>query len=190
MFEKGTETGSEAYSSYQVDESFVKYYRVSNIDGDCSTYVDKQNYRLIFTSPENVIVTFDGSVGKLGIGLEGAFSSGLQKIYDPTNQIANSIIWQIFSDERIKMTINKYATGSVLKHASRAIDYLEIPYQKEVYASFQDVISPMYDMIIKNKRQNNELVSLRDFLLPLLMNGQVRINEHVNVGIVFSSYPK
>ena len=42
-------------------------------------------------------------------------------------------------------------------------------FNKETYATL--------DMLSKIKKENQELVSLRDFLLPLLMNGQVGFKE-------------
>ena len=37
--------------------------------------------------------------------------------------------------------------------------------------------NPIYKQIINNSFQNQELASLRDWLLPMLMNGQVRVGE-------------
>jgi hypothetical protein len=36
-------------------------------------------------------------------------------------------------------------------------------------------IEPMYKQIVANHQQNKKLTTLRDFLLPLLMNGQVTV---------------
>ncbi len=35
------------------------------------------------------------------------------------------------------------------------------------------ILNPVHDKIRKNEKENQELISLRDFLLPLLINGQV-----------------
>jgi type I restriction enzyme S subunit len=37
-------------------------------------------------------------------------------------------------------------------------------------------IDPLLELIVKNKEQNQHLSNLRDWLLPMLMNGQVMIN--------------
>ena len=44
---------------------------------------------------------------------------------------------------------------------------------EEVLKSFDNYVQAFYKQIEKNKIENQELTSLRDFLLPLLMNGQV-----------------
>ena len=176
-FEKGTEVGSASYYDKKENDSFVYFYRVADIDGNCSTYVDKLQNTLVFTKPENIVVTFDGSVGKIGFGLDGAISGGLQKIYDPDYNINNAMVWQIFNDDYIQKTIHKYSTGSILLHASSSIEHLVIPYDEKMFKIFQDKIAPFYSRILVNKKQNAELSALRDFLLPLLMNGQVKVGE-------------
>ena len=37
-------------------------------------------------------------------------------------------------------------------------------------------ISPILDLVVKNSKQNQKLSELRDWLLPMLMNGQVKMN--------------
>ena len=44
----------------------------------------------------------------------------------------------------------------------------------KVIDSFEQKVTPLFTTIIKNKQESIELSKLRDFLLPLLMNGQVR----------------
>ena len=39
----------------------------------------------------------------------------------------------------------------------------------------------IYKNILNNSKENEELISLRDFLLPLLMNGQVGFKENINI---------
>jgi len=176
-FSKGTEVGAKAYFETKKNKNFVKFYRVGDIDGVCNTFVDMTDSNLVFVEPYDVIVTFDGSVGKIGIGLDGAISSGLQKIYDPIGKIDNSVIWLIFLDKRIQKTIQQYATGSVLLHASRSIDYLTILYNEKIYFKFQKIVSPIFEQIIKNRQESTHLAHLRDWLLPMLMNGQVSVKD-------------
>ena len=69
----------------------------------------------------------------------------------------------------------KFFQGTSLKHLQK--DSLKnfaiyIPTENEV-AEFNNFICPLFDLISKNFRENNLLERLRDFLLPLLMNGQV-----------------
>ena len=45
----------------------------------------------------------------------------------------------------------------------------------EVISEFCKVVTPMFERIESAQRENHELTQLRDWLLPLLMNGQVRV---------------
>ena len=74
-FEKGVEPGSSEYIDYPINENFIKFFRVGDIDGESIVYVDSTNKKYVIAQEMDVIVTFDGSVGKLGFGLNGAFSS-------------------------------------------------------------------------------------------------------------------
>ena len=42
---------------------------------------------------------------------------------------------------------------------------------------FNTVISPLYDIINRNRKENRELEKLRDTLLPKLMSGEIRVND-------------
>lgn len=174
-FEKGTEPGADAYSDVNNDEYDVPFYRVGNIDGETDTYIDSSKFNTKTAKPSDVIVTFDGSVGKMGLGLSGAISGGLRHIYDKTGKISDAAVYAIFGNEYITKTIERYATGSVILHASSSIPYLAIPYDEQTFAVFQEIVEPMFAKIIANRQQSQKLAHLRDWLLPMLMNGQVKV---------------
>ncbi len=174
-FKKGVEPGSSEYLNSPINEYCIKFFRVGDIEGESSVYIDSRSKKYSFVHEKDVIVTFDGSVGKVGVGLNGAISGGLRKVYDKSGKFDNSLVYIIFKDERIIATIHKYATGSILLHAGGSIDHLKIVFNEEMYLQFQKIIQPIYNQIIKNKKENQKLAELRDFLLPMLMNGQVVI---------------
>ena len=174
-FEKGIEPGSKEYSEKKLNTNYIKFFRVSNINGHSETYIDSSRKKYNYAKEGDVIVTFDGSVGKVGYGINGSYSSGLRKIYSPTDELKNSLIYLIFRDERIIKTIHKYSTGSIILHASKSIEHLSIPYNKKVYNNFQNIINPFYESMVINIRQNQNLNQIRDWLLPMLMNGQVTV---------------
>ena len=55
--------------------------------------------------------------------------------------------------------------------------YIPIP-PMELVTTLDNKLKPILEKIISNKKQNQELASLRDWLLPMLMNGQVRVGEN------------
>lgn len=48
---------------------------------------------------------------------------------------------------------------------------------EDLVKSFNKVVRPIFENIASNMQQNQELVNLRNWLLPMLMNGQVTVGE-------------
>lgn len=79
--------------------------------------------------------------------------------------------------KRLEGTSATKTGGSILQNVSQ--DTLKslfvlIP-DKEVLRQFNTVISPILEKIHSNINENNELTKLREWLLPMLMNGQARV---------------
>ena len=47
----------------------------------------------------------------------------------------------------------------------------------EIMERYNHIVNPMFDKILNLEKQNLELKRQRDWLLPLLMNGQVTIKD-------------
>lgn len=82
--------------------------------------------------------------------------------------------------ESIKPELNlKLFQGTGLKHLQKPLlrdKPIYIPTESEI-KSFNDAVQPWMTMISENVRQNQELTRLRDWLLPMLMNGQATISD-------------
>lgn len=73
----------------------------------------------------------------------------------------------------------KFFQGTGLKHLQKDLlkkfaIYIPTNQEREHFNKF---VCPLFDTISKNQRENYLLENLRDFLLPLLMNGQVTFTE-------------
>ncbi|MCO6354857.1 restriction endonuclease subunit S [Pseudoalteromonas shioyasakiensis] len=93
----------------------------------------------------------------------------------PNNEIKSELIYfQILQEiERFKMQ----ATGSIIKGITK--DDLTkskclIPNEKLIL-QFHKLVKPMFDKQRKNREETLKLIELRDWLLPMLMNGQVSV---------------
>jgi type I restriction enzyme, S subunit len=64
--------------------------------------------------------------------------------------------------------------GSIDKDTLHGLQFPKPPI--ELQKKFQSVVGNYDKLILVRSRENHELTHLRDFLLPLLMNGQVTIN--------------
>ena len=73
----------------------------------------------------------------------------------------------------------KFFQGTGLKHLQKPLlkdRPIYVPEKMELEA-FNRQVMPMLDIISENTRENQQLTSLRDWLLPMLMNGQATIND-------------
>jgi len=52
---------------------------------------------------------------------------------------------------------------------------LSIP-PTEILSEFEQICSPLFTLMTEHTQENQELTTLRDWLLPMLMNGQVRVS--------------
>jgi type I restriction enzyme S subunit len=174
-FERGVEVGKDKYSSTKQD-GYVKFYRVSDMNSTCENYVDARLLDNKLACPEDICVSFDGTVGKVDFGLTGGYSSGIRKISDNQNEMNNAVIYSIFISDYAQFVINKFATGSNILHSSESINNLFIPYDREVFLQLQKIITPAFDRMLKIRKEKEKLIRVRDWILPLLMNGQVTVD--------------
>ncbi|MCU6729985.1 Type I restriction modification DNA specificity domain [uncultured Coprococcus sp.] len=73
----------------------------------------------------------------------------------------------------------KFFQGTGLKHLQKPLlknRPIYVPEKMELEA-FNRQVMPMFDIISENTRENQQLTSLRDWLLPMLMNGQATISD-------------
>ena len=68
-------------------------------------------------------------------------------------------------------------TGAQQPHINKATidDTLLVKPSKGVIDAYREVADPLFKRILVAANENRELTQLRDWLLPLLMNGQVRV---------------
>lgn len=73
----------------------------------------------------------------------------------------------------------KFFQGTGLKHLQKPLlkdRPIYVPEKMEL-ETFNRQVMPMFDIISENTRENQQLTSLRDWLLPMLMNGQATISD-------------
>jgi len=132
----------------------------------------------------DVVIALTGAtVGKYGIVTHskkpilinqrvGLFKLG-EKPLNKLPYLINSL-----NQEYFRKTVFVLASGAAQPNISTdQID--EIPLvipQKVILDNFNKICSPFYEKILKNQIENQKLTELRDWLLPMLMNGQVQVS--------------
>ena len=93
------------------------------------------------------------------------------------SEMSDYLYLMLFS---IKLELDqKFFQGTGLKHLQKPLlkdRPIYVPEKMELEA-FNRQVMPMLDIISENTRENQQLTSLRDWLLPMLMNGQATIND-------------
>lgn len=92
------------------------------------------------------------------------------------NNLLNLLFWFLKNQEG---RISDISAGTVLKNVSQDIlkrGYIVIP-DETILGKFNDFNRNIFSEICSIVKQNHQLTQLRDFLLPMLMNGQVSVVE-------------
>ena len=176
MFDKGFEPGSRNYLENKEADS-IRFIRVGDmLDLKASTYIKKEPGQ-ITCGKKDLLVSFDGTIGRVSFGLEGAYSSGIRKVYS-LNPVYNSLglKYLLFTSREIQDVIKSHSSGTVIAHAGSSIDYLTFRFpKKNRLQEFNQITDPMFFKITKNLDQIETLEKLRNNLLPKLISGEVRV---------------
>ena len=178
VFEQGIEPGSKYYSETK-KEGYIPFYRVRDLDkqSGVDVYIPEKIANGKICKENDVLLSLDATVGRVKIGCNGAFSSGIRKVYSKDGFIKNSFIYFWLKTPYVQNTILEYASGTTILHASHSIKYLKFPFNKEVIEKIQSKVEPMFEKILQILRENQKLAELRDLLLPKLMSGEILVNS-------------
>ncbi|MFC4251423.1 restriction endonuclease subunit S [Sinimarinibacterium flocculans] len=122
-----------------------------------------------------VFITARGSVGKVVIA--GRAMAMNQSCYALRPKTPESYPYVFLHAKRLVHHLKVKASGSTFNSiVTNDIDWTQLvrPPTEKILA-FCAVTRPMFERIERGLRENRELTQLRDWLLPLLMNGQVRV---------------
>jgi type I restriction enzyme S subunit len=101
----------------------------------------------------------------------------------PSEKLTESYLMMLFNSKHYHNYIKWYASGTIVLHLN--LDGMnwykaEIP-SKYLLDKFDKFYKPIAKRISETKKQNQEIASQRDWLLPMLMNGQVSVGEVISL---------
>ena len=122
-----------------------------------------------------VFITARGSVGKIAIA--GRSMAMNQSCYALVPKVSTNFPYVFLHAKTLIHHLKVKASGSTFNSiVTNDIEWTRLISPKpEVILEFCKVVTPMFERIESAQRENHELTQLRDWLLPLLMNGQVRV---------------
>lgn len=91
------------------------------------------------------------------------------------NKISTELLYMFFMSDYFVKKAEHSSTGSVFNgiRISTLEEMLILIPPKAINDTFTIIVKSIFAKKYQNEKENQELTSLRDFLLPLLMNGQV-----------------
>lgn len=109
---------------------------------------------------------------------ELVYSMDVAKII-PKSGMTSSYLLMLFNSEHYHNYIKHFASGTLVLHLN--IDGVrwyktEIP-DSSLLKKFHDLYTPIATRVSATQMENQKLTELRDWLLPMLMNGQIKIKD-------------
>ncbi|MGN1156647.1 MAG: hypothetical protein ACI4TK_10750 [Agathobacter sp.] len=102
-------------------------------------------------------------------------------VYEPINPLNRDFIYSIIDSIGFSAFLCSHTTGST-NSRQRATPSITLNYNivlpdDETLRSFCSIVSPMYDTIENNIKENQKLAATRDKLLPKLMSGEIDVSN-------------
>lgn len=188
-------TGGFAFKSSWWTDNGMPVVKIKDIQEDYT--INLSDLAFVDISDKNIDDKFKAKPGDVLIAMTGA-TVGKYAIVPYTekplyvNQRVGYFNLGIKPEKKLPFLINslnqKYFRESVFTLASGAAQpnisneqinniQLLLP-SKEIIELYNKVFEPYYSKILLNQKQNQELSALRDWLLPMLMNGQVKVENN------------
>lgn len=110
------------------------------------------------------------------LAIDSCANQSVVGVYE-SSTFKNSYLYPFFVNEVSRyMTVR---TGAMQPHINKETikETLIIEPPSQILSKYYEIVNPIYQKIINNAKENLELIQLRDWLLPLLMNGQVNVTN-------------
>ncbi|MHC3634237.1 restriction endonuclease subunit S [Streptococcus suis] len=177
------------YEKSETGDTLSKIVNVRNISNS-STFVtthdldsitlDRRRIESYLVTDRTILITRSGIPGATRIVSDipvNTIYSGF--IIGATVANLNLFYYVFYHLKNIEMLMSNQSAGTIMKNISQTTlseIRIVIP-NKEIQKVFSNEVRSLLDVIENNLKQNQELTQLRDWLLPMLMNGQVKVEE-------------
>ena len=146
------------------DNSHITYVPKSKVIGICNKY--------------DILMDKYGDAGRTRFGLDGAYNVALAKII-MRNNLYREYIRSFLSSESVYNYLHNSSMASTrasLNENNISFINLTIP-PKNLIEKYNKFANNYIESNISLKEENDKLTELKNFLLPLLMNGQINVDD-------------
>lgn len=162
--------------SYVPKEGYIRF--IQNRDYDSDGYMTYIPYKRSLSIADRFDILMDkyGDAGATRYGIAGAFNVALGKIA-VHNPIMQEYIRSWLSSTPIYSYLHNACMASTrasLSESNLALLKMLLP-AKPVLVKYQEIAHKIRSLILKNADESRQCIALRDWLLPMLMNGQATV---------------
>lgn len=163
---------------YEPQEGYVRFIQNRDYDSDSHITYIPHTKNLSIVSRYDILMDKYGDAGVVRYGIEGAFNVALGKISTDKLNFQEYLRSFLESDGVYNYLHNSCiaSTRASLSEANLEMLNIVIP-TAEILEKYQTMLRKIRDIILKTKDDNQKLTELRDWLLPMLMNGQATIDD-------------
>ena len=140
---------------------------------DCQA---KTNNSKRLAHKKDILVSVAGKIGDMCV-VDHTISLGRAAMSYSVEDVKElTFVYMTLQALNRKMTT--ISTGSIQKviNSDHVNDFI-FPYQKDIVLQFGSLTENLFDELINIAHENKKLMQLRDWLLPMLMNGQATISD-------------
>lgn len=163
---------------YSHEDGYIRF--IQNRDYDSDSYYTYVHYRKSMNKVGRLDILIDkyGDAGLVRYGIEGVFNVALAQIRPKNNFMREYVRSILLSNSMYKYLHNACmaSTRASLNENNFKLLFIAEP-PMNIVKQFERIVVDMRWAILKKNDENEKLKSLRDFLLPLLFNGQVTFKD-------------
>lgn len=181
-----TEVSNESLNPMNYPNKEFKYYSLPGFDETGTFKLEKGEE---IKSNKFIVGELDILVSKLNPRFNRVIYSTIQNdlicstefvVWRAKNYSIKNYLFMIARDYSFIRYCTKSASGTSNSHKrvnpNVMMDF-QVVYNETIAEKFGEILGPIIKTFAKNHIENQQLTSLRDWLLPMLMNGQVRVGE-------------
>ena len=162
----------------------LHWLKISDATGISSPFINEIKEYIIDEGLKKTVFLRAGS-----FVLSNSATPGLPKILDidtcihdgwlyfPSSKFSNEYLYLYF--KHIRDNLVAIGNGSVFTNLKTDIlkNYPAILPTNDVLRKFDEIVKPIFSMILSNTRESKRLMEIRDTLLPKLMSGELNVSD-------------
>ena len=172
--------GSQPPASEFIDkpqDGYVRFVQIRDYASNSHpTYIPIAKKNKLCNKKDIMIARYGASLGRICFGLEGAYNVALAKVKPLENYYREFLRCYLSSNvfyDGINMKGNR-AVQAGFNQSDINSFMISCPKQ-DIFVAFENIVSKILDKRLVLQQENETLATLRDTLLPKLMNGEIKL---------------